>query len=346
MTATHNWILPPLAVMLVSLLPASTFAAMVDLGPAGDFNVYVLGNNTQFGTDSHGPIAVGGDALFGGYNIASQMNSSSDSLVVGGNFSNTSNQIQGKMYVGGSSNWATPTINGNVYVNGNATFTGGGSVNGTMTVGGTYSAPGYFPTPTVATTPLPIDFAATNAYLIEMADNLTSLAPTDATSINGFGYVTLNVTSGGSFASFDLTTAQLAGATGQGLTINAPAGTTVVVNVDGPMATMSSFGIFLNGGVDEHEVLYNFADATSLAISGIGIRGTVLAPRANVAFNSGNIDGTMIAGNLSGQGESHLFLFNGHLPPPSNIPEPSSVMLVALGALAAWGARGRISGRV
>src|SRR5690606_31253098 len=108
------------------------------------------------------------------------------------------------------------------------------------------------------TTPsvLPVDFAATNAYLIETADYLASLSPTDTTSINGVGYVTLNVTSGGSYSSFDLSTAQLAGATSQGLTINAPAGTTVVVNVAGPVATMNSFGIFLNGGISEHEVLY------------------------------------------------------------------------------------------
>jgi choice-of-anchor A domain-containing protein len=320
------------------LVPSLASAAFVDLGPAADFNVFVFNDNTQSGSDAEGAVAVGGDALLGSFTIASSLSPTTTNLVVGGNLSNSATTFNGGLLADGNVNWHNPTIQGAIAVNGDATFTGDGTLVGPVTVAGTYTAPGYFPhPPIVATTPLPFDFAAVANYLTDMADHLASL-PMNGTTTIMFGGITLN----GSDAAFNncyITAADLAA--GTGLTINAPAGSTVVLNVDGAAADFDNQQIFLNG-VNEHYVLYNFHSATTLGISGIGVRGSLLAPRADVNFGSGNIDGTLIANNLTGPGESHLFPFEGELPPI--VPEPSTAALVAmLGALATLARRRRLA---
>jgi choice-of-anchor A domain-containing protein len=305
----------------------------VNLGPAGDFNVFVTNNNTQSGSDSHGKIAVGGNALFGGFAIASKLGNSTDNLIVGGDFSNNNYSLKGGALVGGNVNWNNPTIGGRLAVNGNAKFPGGGgSIEGTVNVVGTYSAPGYFPpNQNAGVNPFPFDFAEVEAYLVSQAAYLATLPTNGSVAIDPWnGGITLTANNpGDSYISFNITGAEMADAAGGGFTINAPTGSTVVVNVTGPVSSMTNMGITLNG-VTEHQVLYNFHDATNLLINGVGVRGTILAPLADVNFAGGNIDGTMIARNLTGPGESHLFLFEGNLP----VPEPSTVALGAMGLAA------------
>ena len=79
---------------------------------------------------------------------------------------------------------------------------------------------------------------------------------------------------------------------------------------------------------DAEHVLFNLPTATTVNIQGVGLLGSLLAPLADVHFNSGNIDGTLIANNLDGYGESHLHLFQGNLPTPP-VPPPPSVPLPA-----------------
>jgi choice-of-anchor A domain-containing protein len=301
-------------------------ASFVNLGPAGDFNVYVINNNTQSGSDAEGRVAVGGNALFGAFSIASSMGASTDNLIVGGNVTNSNNTLKGGLLVNGNVTWVNPTITGRVAVNGNANFNGGGGQIGTpVTVGGTYSAPNYYPMPTVGTTPLPFNFADVSNYLTDLADFLAAEQINGTTTFNSNNII---LTGGdAAFNNFYLTTAQLTA--GTGVTINAPAGSTVVVNIDGAAATFASQGIFLNG-VDKQHVLYNFHNANTLSMSSIGVLGSLLAPRADVNFGFGNIDGTLIARNLTGPGESHHFLFQGNLPPI--VPEPSTLVIICLGS--------------
>jgi choice-of-anchor A domain-containing protein len=126
---------------------------------------------------------------------------------------------------------------------------------------------------------------------------------------------------------FNVTGAELANAAGHGLSITAPAGSTVVVNVAGAASALASMGITLNG-VDRQHVLYNFFEAQNLTINAISVEGTVLAPLATVNFVNGQINGTLIANHLTGSGESHLHLFEGTLP---TVPEPGTCALGALG---------------
>jgi choice-of-anchor A domain-containing protein len=324
-----------LAVAASAVAPAQ--ASFVNLGPAGDFNDFVYQNNTQFNTDAEGRVAVGGNANFlPGYTVASSMGNNTDNLIVRGDLTNQWNTLHGGALVGGNLNWQGPTIFGRVNVNGNANFgNSGGSVSGPINVVGTYTAPNYY-SPKVlpsTVTAMPFDFDAVQNYLLSMSSALSAITPNGTTSIvsNQVHLQTTNPAS--TLVVFNVTGAQMAAAAGAGLFIDAPAGATVVVNVSGATDSMTSMGISLTGGVDKQHVLYNYYQASSLTINSIGVLGTILAPNASVNFAGGNIDGTMIAKNLSGSGESHWYPFQGSLPPLTPIPEPSTIALAGLGTL-------------
>jgi len=317
----------------------SAVAGPLALGPAADFNVFVFGNNTQSNSDTEGRVAVGGDANFtlhgSGWSIGTKSPGNTNNLIVGGTLTNQYNTVHGGVLVGGNVNWNTPTISGNLAVNGNVSFgNGGGSIGGTVDIVGTYSGPSYLLQNAVppSVTPLPFSFAAVKTQLQSESTYLASLAPTGTTTMN-FSQVMLSATGPqNGFYVFNVTGAQLAA--GSGLSITAPSGSTVVVNVDGTTDSFQNMGISLNG-VDNQHVLYNFHQATNLTLNGIGIEGTILAPWANVNFINGQINGSLIAQSLTGGGESHLHLFQGNLP-VNPIPEPSTVVLAAIG-LAALG---------
>src|SRR5262249_52585356 len=110
--------------------------------------------------------------------------------------------------------------------------------------------------------------------------------------------------------------------------ISAPAGATVLVNVSGDSAQMQNMGLSVSG-TDRQHVLFNFAGATALTLGGIAVEGSVLAPRANVTFNNGNLEGTLVARSLAGSGEFHNFPSQASVPtaqppaPPSPPPAPA-----------------------
>ncbi|MDH7606113.1 MAG: choice-of-anchor A family protein, partial [Melioribacter sp.] len=72
-------------------------------------------------------------------------------------------------------------------------------------------------------------------------------------------------------------------------------------------------GLTVNG-TSITNVLYNFYQATQLTIQGIDIRGSLLAPFADVNFVSGVINGQMICKSLSGMGQMNLAQFIGNIP--------------------------------
>jgi choice-of-anchor A domain-containing protein len=53
-----------------------------------------------------------------------------------------------------------------------------------------------------------------------------------------------------------------------------------------------------HGGATRELTLWNFYEATSLTIEGIGVQGTVLTPFADITFNTGNVEGTLIGASL------------------------------------------------
>lgn len=97
-------------------------ASFFNLGPAGDFNVFVFGDNNQTSSDAEGRVAVGGNVNFGsGYTVAALAPSNNYNLIVGGNLTTQSNSLNGGLWVGGNVSWSNPSINGPVSVQGKPT---------------------------------------------------------------------------------------------------------------------------------------------------------------------------------------------------------------------------------
>jgi choice-of-anchor A domain-containing protein len=154
-----------------------------------------------------------------------------------------------------------------------------------------------------------IDFTGAGQYLRNASTAWAALA-TNGT----IGWQSNQYTLTGSNASlnvFNISGANLAQATR--LTINAPARSTVLINVDGTSVSLRNFGIRITG-TSREKVLYNFAQATSLTLNGLGVEGSILAPRAALTATNGQINGNVIAASFSGGTAIYDPLFTGCLP--------------------------------
>ncbi len=89
------------------------------------------------------------------------------------------------------------------------------------------------------------------------------------------------------------------------LSISAPVGSMVVVNVWGESVRFANFGHSYSG-VDQNSILFNFPVTTNITAYNYGFWGTVLAPNAHVDFNHGSWDGGIYAASFSGNAEGHI----------------------------------------
>jgi choice-of-anchor A domain-containing protein len=287
-------------------------------------------------SDSEGRVAVGGNATLSGFGIGDALGSSSASypysLVVGGNLTYTNGQTDfGGIAVGGAASLTNVTAGGNVNVDG-ALTTQNGQINGSVEAG-SWSSQNTGSQGGNLGNPAPIsgivNFASIQTSIDADANSWAALAQTGTVNL-AYGTLTLTGANAG-LNIFDITSAQLSSATG-GFNISAPAGSTVLINVSGATATFPNTGYGLNG-VAADDVIFNFDGATTLDGSG-GLEGSILAPYASFNFNSGQINGNVVVGSMSGSGETHNQPFAGSLPDVSAVPEPGTLLLLGAGALA------------
>ena len=55
---------------------------------------------------------------------------------------------------------------------------------------------------------------------------------------------------------------------------------------------------YRHDGTYTNNILFNFVDATSVTIQSIGVKGSILAPYADIAFYNGHVDGNLIASSV------------------------------------------------
>lgn len=170
----------------------------------------------------------------------------------------------------------------------------------------------------------PIDFGKAKQSLLNLSTSYLSGSATDAKF--DFGAITLAGTKSTNIFN-------LAGETlGKATSLSLEGSGSFIVNVSGSNIDIKNFGFFLKG-VEKQNILFNFFEATNLTASGLGIQGSFLAPKANVTFDNGQMNGTLVAASVSGNGQ---FNHVGRPPveqPPESVPEPAT--LAGLGFAAA-----------
>lgn len=299
--------------MLASLGVFSSVATQVhaqSLGVAAGYNLFVFEGATLSNTDAEGRIAIGGNAQLTNFGVGNKLNSGSagNSLVVGGNLN---------------------------YQNGEVTY-------GNVVYGGT-SNNGYTVRDGTNSKGSPIDFSAARAELEGLSDRIADLSPTGTTT-NSYGSLQF-VGTDANLNTFLVQATDFNPA--HTIQIDAPLGSTVLINIGGLYLDFDNLGISFTdinhdgtGVTSRYNVLYNFYEAQTLSISGVGVQGSILAPYANVNFSNGNIDGTLVAKSVTGGGEYHNHPFNGVTPVA--VPEPSGLALLSLTFATLLGLRRRI----
>lgn len=278
----------------------STRGATIDISEAQNFNLLTWGNATLLNSDTEGRVAVGGSVSFNSYSV------------------------------GGSVTNASP-LTSSLIVGGNLTAGNGSVANGSIYVGGTYSGPGYSLNTAAGSVTsyglgnaVPFDFAAAKTAL--SAKSLTFGAQS-STGTSILQWSTLTLTGSSSDLNvFNITAAQLSSAST--LVLNVAANSHVLINVSGTSVTFSNKGL---QGFDANNTLFNFYQAGTLNMSGVGIEGSILAPLADVSFLSGQMNGQLIAKSFSGAswgvGELHNHPYNNPTR-PNVVPDTASTAVL------------------
>ncbi len=267
---------------------ASTQHIVIDLTPPNgtcgacfsvrldDSNLFLLGDYSQ-GSDVQGKVAAGGDITLNNFAVGAGLPATdiANTLVAGGNLTLSNGGV-----------WGDASYGGSYSAGSSVTFPRGSASQGT-----------------------PIDFTVEGARLRLLSARLAGLAANGTTTRESWGGIMLRGTDP-SLNVFQVPASAFTGATL--LYIEAPAGSLAVLNISGASATFTGFGPSFAGGIDQHGVLYNFVDATSINANGFGFWGTVLAPHADVSFSSGSFDGGFYARSLTGNAEGHINPLYGH----------------------------------
>ncbi len=243
------------------------------LGAASDYNLFVIDTLIQPSADTQGKLAVGGYADLSGYSVGDQLpEHSGNVLVVGGHLT----YMVGRVY------------NGKAVYQDYITSTTG------------FSADDGIVKDSI------INFPAAKLYLENLSAQLAALAHTDTASYLPNHSVECNG-SRNDFNVFDVDGSQLLAT--NNFTVNVPSGSTVIVNISGTDSRL--FGGFEVNGTTKDKVLLNFYEAKTLNISGIDVKASVLAPKADLTFPAGVVTGQLIVRKMTGSGQVNLCPFTG-----------------------------------
>jgi choice-of-anchor A domain-containing protein len=248
-----------------------TPATIHDLGEASTFNAFFFDGLTVSASDAEGRIAVGGNATLTSYGIGDRLSNSNgtrDDLIVGGNLDFTNGQV----------------FNGNLVHGGAAHLQGVGIPNGDQRQESNV-----------------LDFEAIEA---DLTDTSAALGVESANGRVSVRWGSLNLRGmHGEMNVFAVTAEQLANA--HSITILTPFRSAVLINVSGESVRIADLGLRIRGA-ECANVLWNFPEADELTVTGVGLKGSILAPTAALSFQNGQIQGTVVASSMTGNGQFNL----------------------------------------
>jgi choice-of-anchor A domain-containing protein len=269
-------------------------------GTAGEFNAVILDEFRTSGGNTEGRLAIGGNATIQSYSVGRDLSNSHgtrDDLIVGGD-------LQAK--------WGWQVAKGNA-VYGGKLFDAPTTPNGSVYQGN------------------PLDF---DNIRIEVTSQSQYWSTLDATGSSDYdGYATLRLIGTDPHLNvINVDGALWSSARVTSRYIDAPAGSTVLINVSGTSNRMSG-GLALTGGVSQDSIVYNFYETTALHSQSIAMLGSVLAPDADLTMAGGYFDGVTIVGSAETKwgGGFQNSGFTGNLP-AMPAPEPATAMLLLAAA--------------
>jgi choice-of-anchor A domain-containing protein len=275
---------------------AQTSDSCAATGIPGEFDVFVAGRYTATsgGTQIQGRAAAGGDVTIQGVNVGTALTPDAGrlDLLVGGDLS----VLQG----------------------------GAGVHNGTVSYGGTLTRAGAIGTLGISQAAPPFAFDDQFGALREQSAQWADLEPNGQVTGPTFGALELTGADP-NLNVFEVTAALLQSA--QQVRINVPAGSTTLVNVSGSTYANTLTNVQLSNS-SAGRLIWNFPGATSVQIGGLAWQGAVLAPNAAVSVSNGQVNGPIVAAQLSSSSIAiNHAPFGGCLPPPGS---GYSVTFVAL----------------
>ncbi|HSI28709.1 MAG: choice-of-anchor A family protein [Methylophilus sp.] len=250
-------IIQRLAITVFSLQALSASAGVLDLGVAGQFNVFVFENFTSSNSDVEGAVAVGGH-----FNASSYAVNERNKAVAGNS----------------------------LLVAKSLTFTNGSVKNGNIDVAGAKTTSG-FGFAGAYTNSSPVNFANERTYLENLSLSLNNL---NNTGVATYHYSGLQLTAGNSTDAqvFDID-GSLFNTRNNTSFSGFANGQTIILNISGNDLKFDG-GTGTDFGKYGFNVIYNFYQATSLN-TGSGATGSILAPLADITGGYAAINGNVIA---------------------------------------------------
>ncbi|MFD0913984.1 choice-of-anchor A family protein [Methylophilus luteus] len=290
-------IIKQLAITVLSLQALSASAGILDLGVAGQYNVFVFENFTSSNSDVEGAIAVGGHFEATNYAV-NELNRG-----VAGN----------ALVVGKSLNFRSGSVkNGNIDVAGTRTTSSFG-------FSGAYSNSN------------PVDFASERTYLQNLSLSLNNLGNTGTAS---YQYSGLQLTASNSTDAqiFDID-GSLFNSRNNTTFSGFANGQTIILNISGDSLRFDG-GTGNDFGKYGFNVIYNFYEATALN-TGSGATGSILAPLADITGGYTAINGNVIGKSWNTNTQVNVKgMFQATEVaglPVSAVPEPESYAMLLAG---------------
>jgi choice-of-anchor A domain-containing protein len=278
------------------------FLAAGSSAHAANYNVIVFEDFTGTNCDVEGALAAGGNITLSAYAVGAKLTAASDgeNTLVAGKSIAFSN---GQLYHG---NAVAPVISGDAYV-----------ASGSKILA---SAIDFESLKQLYTTKSAVDAARTaNGSVFNQYGTMTLTG-----GVSGMNVFDIAGADTGSVGLFNL---------------DIPTNAYALINVIGSSASFMNIG-FDVGSTSASHILFNFSDATSLSLGGIGFEGSILAPHADVSFDNGHLDGQLVARSMSGTGQINEVApdfspFASRTPfkasPATAAPEPGTWMMLIAG---------------
>ncbi|WGO96915.1 choice-of-anchor A family protein [Saccharophagus degradans] len=258
------------------------------------YNAFILGDFSSESSDVQGRLAIGGDAYLRSYGVASSLDSSPSfhALTVGGNVNYDNGQV----------------FTGSIVAAGDVSAVSASVVNGME-----------FGAEVLGHQQLAVDFDEHFNSLRNFSQTLNGLADTGFVEFK-WGGIYLEGDCESTTQVFHLDAASVLASNHLVLTC-VPENSTLLLNLNGLHGGFKNIGLS-HLASRATRILFNFPEANTLALTSVGVEGTILAPFAHVENPTGAINGTVIAASWNGPMEIHHVPYIGNTfsdsQPPNN----------------------------